>query len=209
MQVREIQAHYLKHGKATVDNVNLLTLITGKEETARKLLSKTNFLGLGEMSIAQLQSFGLTKNKAILLQTVLEIGRRRQFQNIIEKKLIRSSEDAFAFFATDLSDLDHEQFHLLCLNKANKVIKKIVLSVGGTDATIVDVKLLLKRALEVGASSIMVAHNHPSGRLKPSQADINITNKIKDACTLIDITLLDHIIVGDNGYYSFADEYML
>lgn len=191
-----------------MSDLNLLTLICGKEDIARNLLIDSNFTELGKKSIPQLQKLGLTKKKAITLQSALEIGRRRQFEHK-DCPVITSSRDCHALLASDLIDLDHEQFHMLVLNKTHKVIKKLVMSIGGMDATIVDIKLIFKRVLEFGGCAIVVAHNHPSGSLRPSQADIDITKKIKQGCQLLDITMLDHIIVAANGYYSFADEGMI
>lgn len=119
---------------------------------------------------------------------------------------IRSSNDVYSIFHPLISDLSYEEFWLLYLNRSNKVISKLKISQGGISGTITDIRLILKRALEVLASSIIICHNHPSGNREPSDADRRITEKIKEAASYFDISLLDHLIVTDNGYYSFADK---
>lgn len=206
MNVNDVTTQYLANGRAYMSDVNLMTLIIGDEEKARNILQDNNFKELGKMSISDLKRYGLTEKRAVMLSAVLEIGRRRESQNYKDRPVITRSRDAYESIAAKLHDLDHEQFWLLCLNKANRVLKKIQMSIGGTDATIVDMRLVFKRAISEGATAIICAHNHPSGKLLPSQADLDLTKKIKDAGEIVGIRLLDHVIVADGGYYSFADE---
>ncbi len=135
----------------------------------------------------------------------LELGRRRKSAEIMESPKIRSSNDVYSIFNPLLADLTHEEFWLLYLNRSNKILSRHKLSQGGISGTITDVRLIIKKAIELLASSIIICHNHPSGNLDPSEADTRITQKIKEAAGYFDISLLDHIIVTDNGYYSYAD----
>lgn len=147
----------------------------------------------------------LQENQAQKLIAGLELGRRVQF-SIAENKLIaNSSSSVFKFLRPVMSGLHHEEFHILYLNQGLKLIKHDILSAGGMTGTVVDVRVLFKKALILNACRIMVAHNHPSGRDMPSEADIELTKKIKEAGDFLNITLIDHLIVADTNYYSFAD----
>jgi len=139
----------------------------------------------------------------------LELGRRRKSAGIIEAAKIKSSNDVYTIFNPLLADLTYEEFWLLYLNRSNKILSRHKLSQGGISGTITDVRLLIKKALELLASSIIICHNHPSGNLDPSEADTRITEKIKEAAAYFDISLLDHLIITDNGYYSYADNGMI
>ena len=137
------------------------------------------------------------------------MGRRRNQTDSAEKHGISSSKDVFNYFQSILSDLTHEEFWVLYLNRSNKVIDKYKLSQGGVSGTVIDVRLVLKRALELLASSIVVCHNHPSGNRNPSENDSAITEKLKQATAQMDIKLVDHLIIADNSYFSFCDEGLL
>ena len=139
----------------------------------------------------------------------MELGRRRKEADPLKKIKISSSFDAYEYLEPDLVDLNHEEFWLILLKRSNEVIKKEMVSKGGVSGTVVDPKLIFKRALEETASSIIVAHNHPSGSLSPSRQDMELTKRISDAGRSLEIAVLDHLIIVDRGYFSFADESML
>ena len=149
---------------------------------------------------------GIGLAKAVKIKAALELGKRIDLETPIEKMECTSSVHAFHAFQPVLSYLDHEQFWVIYLNQQNRVIRRDCISKGGIAATTVDVRIVLKRALEVGATAIILAHNHPTGNLKPSQADIAITQKMKQASKILDIRLFDHLIVSEKSYFSFADE---
>ena len=211
----------LLKGKQTLTDAELLAILlrTGtREETvvdvAKKLLNRVgNDLNmLGKLSVPDIHHLGikgLGDTKIITLVAAMELGRRQQRATPRQLSRVTESKDAYELLAPLMSDQIREQFYLLLLNNANKVIAEQVLSEGGITGTVVDARLLFKQALLSNATSIVLAHNHPSGNLKPSQADIDLTRKIKDAGKLLEIKLLDHLIVADGGYYSFADEGML
>ena len=144
--------------------------------------------------------------KAVAIVAALEFGRRRQTSVQADKPQMRSSKDAYQLILPALQDLQREEFWVLLLNRSNRFIGKYCISTGGVSGTVVDAKVIFKKALESLASSIILCHNHPSGNLKPSQADINITKKLKSAGESLDIEVLDHLIITDQTYYSFADE---
>ena len=139
----------------------------------------------------------------------MELGRRRRTEEALEKKKITSSASVFELMQPVIGELYHEEFWIIYLNNSNKVIEQLQLSKGGITGTLVDVRLTLKKALEVGATSIILAHNHPSGTLKPSEADKQLTQKLKTAAQSLDIKVLDHLIVTEKSYFSFADEGVL
>ena len=144
--------------------------------------------------------------KAITLLAALEIGRRRSGMHQVEKVPVKSSDTVFNLFHPLLGDLDHEEFWLLMLNRANRVLGKYKVSQGGLSGTVIDTRIILKKALNNLASSIIVCHNHPSGNIQPSDADVKITGKLKKAAEMLEIKLLDHVIIADKSYFSFADE---
>jgi len=152
---------------------------------------------------------GIGKAKAIAIVSALELGRRRKLSESADRIRITSSDNVFEVFYQHLADLPHEEFWILLLNRSNKIIDKRKISQGGIAGTVTDIRMILKFAIDVLASSIIVCHNHPSGNLQPSEADIQITRKIKDAATVMDIALLDHVIVAGKKYFSFADENLL
>lgn len=203
-------------GKHTLSDAELLAILIGsgsRNESAVALCQRIlhdvhyNLNDLGKVSIEQLQQYkGIGMAKAITIVAALELGRRRQRAEIPEKPTIRSSRDAYRAIAPTLVDLPHEEFWILLLNRANQVTKRVRISEGGTSGTLVDAKKVYRYALEGQASALILSHNHPSGNLKPSDADIRITRKLIDAGKVLDITVLDHIIVSERGYTSLADE---
>ena len=206
-------------GKATLSDAELVAILIGsgnREESAvalckRILASAENNLSeLGKLSIKQLMTFkGIGEAKAISIVAALELGRRRRGGEALDRKKITSSKSVFELMQPLIGELPHEEFWILYLNNSNKVIQKKQLSKGGITGTLVDVRLALKIALEVGAVGLVLSHNHPSGTLKPSQADKDLTLKLKTAGQSLDIKVLDHLIITENGYFSFADEQIL
>ena len=170
-------------------------------------LAKGNLSLLAKLQIKDLLSImGIGNAKAITLMTALELGRRRRLSEVIDRFKISSSLDVFELMKPLLEDLLVEQFWTLYLNNSNKVLSKLKISEGGMTGTVVDIRLILKHALELNATSIVLSHNHPSGILIPSEADIKVTGKIKKAAEFMDIKVLDHIIITDQSYFSFADQ---
>ena len=178
-------------------------------ELSRRMLASVNnnLNELGKKTIGDLRKFkGIGEVKAINIMAALELGRRRKESEPDEKPKVVTSADAARIFKPLLSDLPHEEFWVLLLNRNNLYIDKMMISQGGLSGTIIDVRIILKMALEKLACSIILCHNHPSGNLIPSQADKDITNKIKEAGKFMDIPVLDHLIIGNDAYFSFADE---
>lgn len=206
-------------GKSVLSDAELIAILIGsgnREESAvalskRILLSVDNDLNsLAKLSVEELMKFkGIGEAKAISIVTALEFGKRRQFEHKKIVSKIKSSTDVSLIMQPLIGDLQHEEFWILFLNNSNKVLAKQQLSKGGLTATLVDVRLLYKRALELSAVGIIVCHNHPSGKLKPSSSDIDLTNKILAAGKTLDIKLLDHLIITEKAYFSFADEGIL
>ena len=181
-------------------------------ELAKEVLAmgKNNLNELGKVSLKELMKIkGIGEAKAITLAAALELGRRRQAGANLNKTIIRSSGELAEFLKTILKDYSYEVFGVVYLNKANKINHFEIISKGGMTSTIVDPRILFKKALEAEATSLVLCHNHPSGSLKPSRMDEEITAKIKEAAKFLDITVLDHLIVSDEGYFSFADEGLL
>jgi DNA repair protein RadC len=152
---------------------------------------------------------GIGEAKAVTIAAALELGRRRQALASLEKSVVSSSTDIAGYLQTRLKDYRHEVFAVLFLNRANKINHFEIVSEGGITGTVADPRIILKKALEEDAVNIILCHNHPSGSLKPSRADEELTHKIKEAARYLDIKVLDHIIVSDAGYFSFADEGIL
>lgn len=181
-------------------------------ELAREilLLGKNNLNELGKLTVGQLMAVkGIGEAKAITIVAALELGRRRQAGRILDKPALRDSRDVAQYFQSILKDQPHELFAVLFLNQANRVNHFEIISQGGITGTVADPRLILKKALEQNAVSLILCHNHPSGSLKPSGADRELTQKIKEAAKYFDIKVLDHLIESDEGYYSFADEGIL
>ena len=206
----------LLKGKSALSNAELIAILIGsgnsKEsavDLSKRILDSVgnNLNELGKLSVNDLEKFkGIGEAKAISIIAAMELGRRRQSSEVAEKAPIKSSRDGYNFALQHLADLPYEAFLVMYTNRANKIIHHQILSQGGVSGTIVDIRLILKIAIEKLASGIFVAHNHPSGKLNPSPADEKITKQLHEAARLMDIILLDHIIVGDNDYYSFSDE---
>lgn len=204
-------------GKDALSSVELLAVLLGSGSKTNSVLELANQIydyvkgDLNALTRLQLVDFkqfnGIGNAKAILLLSALELGKRiAQFEAKQMVEQVQSSLDAFKLIRPKFQELNHEEFWVLYLNRASKLIKLELLSKGGVAGTAVDVKILLKNALNNLASSIIIAHNHPSGSLHPSEADKQITKKINEASRLVDVHLVDHLIVGGNKYYSFADE---
>jgi DNA repair protein RadC len=206
-------------GKAALSDAELVAILIGsgsRNESAVALCKRilasvdNNLSELGKLSIKQLMAFkGIGEAKAITIAAALELGRRRRGGEALEKKKITSSASVFEFMQPIIGELPHEEFWIVYLNNSNKVIQKNQLSKGGITGTLVDVRLALKTALEVGATGIILTHNHPSGTLKPSEADKQLTFKLNTAAKSLDIKVLDHLIITEKAYFSFADEAML
>lgn len=203
-------------GQAALTDTELLALLvnsgTPGEDviviTKRILASVQNDLvALSRLNVKELMKFrGIGQAKAVTIAAALELGRRRRESEAGKKPLISTSKQAYEYLAPSLADLPHEEFWILLLNRANKVLRKYPVGTGGLTGTVADQRIIFKKALDEGACGIILAHNHPSGNLKPSQADIQLTRRMKEAGTIMDIPILDHIIISDTGYYSFADE---
>ena len=206
-------------GVSALSNAELLAIImrSGSPEDnavdlARKILADfDNHLGeLGKATLTRLKSYrGMGEAKAISIVAALELGRRRNTGEIIEKKKFMTSRDIFMLFHPMLCDLPHEEFWILFLNNSNRYIDMQRLSTGGLSDTSADVRLIMKMSIERLASHIALCHNHPSGNATPSEQDMILTQKIKEGGKLLDILLIDHVIVGDNKYYSFNDNGMI
>jgi DNA repair protein RadC len=206
-------------GRHTLSDAELIAIILGsgnKTESAvqlaRRILSENhnNINQLAKLSLNELKRYkGVGIVKAINIAAAFELGRRRNDSQSQDKVKITSSNVAYQIFQKRLSDLPHEEFWILGLNRANQVIKEECLSKGGISGTVVDVRLICKFAIENSASGIIVAHNHPSGQIVPSEHDKSITKKLKEALKMFDISLLDHVIIGDQKYLSFSDEGLL
>ncbi|MDW3211524.1 MAG: DNA repair protein RadC [Reichenbachiella sp.] len=206
-------------GKASLSEAELIAILIGSGtpkisavDLAKTILAATgNDLNeLAKLSLADLKKFnGIGEAKAIAIISALELGRRRKETEVVKKPKVSSSSDAYHYLKPHLMDLDHEQFWVLYLNRANQIIKPEMISAGGVSGTVVDAKLVFKKALEVLASGVILAHNHPSGNLQPSNQDVQLTKKIKAAGQTLDIPVLDHIIFTDDGYFSFTDESMM
>ena len=208
----------MEKGRHVLTEAELIAILIGsgsRNETAVELSKRilasvgNNLNDLGKLNVTELTKFkGIGEAKAISVMAAMELGRRRKDSEVVKRDKITSSKDVFNIMNPLMLDLPHEEFWLLILNRANLVIKKELISRGGVSGTVVDTKIIFKTAIENYASSIIICHNHPSGNLKPSEADVKITKNIKDAGKLMEIPLLDHIIITENGFYSFADEGM-
>lgn len=206
-------------GRPSLSDAELIAILIGsgnREESAVELSKRIlasvdhDINKLGKLSVKQLTSFkGIGEAKAIAIVAALELGRRRKNSELPIVPKISCSNDVFEIIRPLIGDLEQEEFWVLYLNNANKVIYKKQISIGGKTGTLVDVRIVFKFGLEQGAVSIILCHNHPSGNLKPSQADINLTKKIKEAGVIMEIKLLDHLIVTEKDYFSFADEGLL
>ncbi len=206
-------------GTSSLSDAELLAILIGSGtrkrsavDLGRELLStvNNNLNALGKLTIADLTKInGIGNARAVTIAAALEIGRRRKLAEAPGRPQIKCSKDVFDLLSPVLSDLPHEEFWILFLNRSNKVINRMKLSQGGVSGTVTDVRMVMKRAIEYLASGIVVCHNHPSGNLNPSESDTRITQKIKEAGNIMDIQLLDHLIISEKEYYSFADNGLL
>ncbi|WP_196891876.1 RadC family protein [Aureivirga marina] len=203
-------------GKNALSDAELIAILIGsgsRNESAVALSKRilkffnNNINELSKASLDSLMQFkGIGEAKAISIITALELGKRQRLEAALEQPKITSSKNVFELLHPLLGSLPHEEFWVIFLNNSNKVIFQMQLSKGGLTATVVDIRVLFKKALELRATAFILGHNHPSGSLRPSIADKNITKKIQEAGKVLDIKLLDHLIITQKSYYSFADE---
>jgi DNA repair protein RadC len=203
-------------GRVALSDAELIAILIGSGsrnesavELSKRILASIDFNlnALGKLSISQLMQFkGIGEAKAISIIAALELGRRRRTEDAVELIKITSSKMIFEIMQPIIGELPHEEFWIIYLNNSNKVLSKSQLSKGGITGTLVDVRIVFKTALEIGATALILCHNHPSGTLVPSDADKHITNKLKIAGDSLEIKVLDHLIVTENNYFSFVDE---
>lgn len=203
-------------GKSVLSDAELIAILIGsgsRNESAvdlsKRILASVdnNLNAIGKLSLSQLMQFkGIGEAKAISIIAALELGRRRRGEDAVELKKITSSKIIFEIMQPIIGELPHEEFWIIYMNNSNKVIAKSQLSKGGITGTLVDVRIVFKTALEMGATALILCHNHPSGTLIPSDADKQITKKLKLAGDSLEIKVLDHLIVTEKNYFSFADE---
>ncbi len=206
-------------GRSTLSDAELLAILLGTGtkalsavDLAKQILQQAdqNLNNLARLSVKDLIKIkGIGEAKAISIVSALELGRRRKESVSPGRPRITNSIDVVEIMKQDLMDLNHEEFWIIILNRANYVLRKNKISSGGISGTVADPKLIFKSALDHSGSSIILVHNHPSGNLQPSQADISLTKTLKEAGKFLEIPVLDHIIVSDNSYFSFADEGMI
>jgi DNA repair protein RadC len=206
-------------GRAALSDAELVAILLGSGtkdlsavELAKRLLalSGNNLIELGKIPMEKLMELkGIGEAKAITIVAALELGRRRQQSNVGKKALLDRSSVAYELLGPLISDLSYEEFWVICLNRKNEILKYKCISQGGMSGTVVDAKLIFAYALSEKASALILAHNHPSGSLKPSDADLSLTRKLKAAGQVLDINVTDHLIISDRGYFSFADEGLL
>jgi len=206
----------VQKGPAALTDAELLALLISsgtKERSAIDLardilaLAHNNVHELGKLSLTELTKVkGIGIARGITIAAALELGRRRQQSEGLKRPTVSSSQTAADILIPLMRDLNHEVFYVMYLNQANKIIKYEAISSGGITATVADIRIILKNALLNGANQLIVAHNHPSGNLKPSKADLDLTKKLKDSAMMMDIRLLDHIIVAGNNFTSLNDE---
>jgi DNA repair protein RadC len=209
----------LLKGRSSLSDAELLAILLGTGtkaisavDLAKQILQQAdqNLNTLARLSVKDLTKVkGIGEAKAISIVSALELGRRRRESTAPGRPRITNSIDVVELMKQDLMDLNHEEFWIIILNRANYVLRKNQISRGGISGTVADPKLIFKSALDYGGSSIILAHNHPSGNLQPSQADITLTKTLKEAGKFLEIPVLDHIIVSDISYFSFADEGMI
>lgn len=202
-------------GPSSLSDAELIAILIGSGtknasavDIAHNLLALAgnNVADLGKLSAEEIRKLkGIGEARAVTIIAAIELGRRRNLAEASENTQIRSSADVFNIFHPLMEDLPHEEFWILFLNRANKIINRMKISQGGVSGTVTDVRIIMKKAIESLASGLVICHNHPSGNNTPSDADIRITQKIKEAGALMDIQLLDHLIICGREYYSFAD----
>jgi len=206
----------LKRGVMSLSDAEIIALLIGsgsrKEsavELGQKILvdSQNNLNELGRHTVHDLQKYnGIGEAKAVIIVAAMELGKRRKISEIIDKVQITSSRNVFERFHPYMQDLLHEEFWVVYMNRANKIVDEYRISEGGTSGTVVDVKKVIKRALEKNSSTIILCHNHPSGNIQPSKSDAQVTQKLKQAAQFMEMQLLDHLVIGQGKYFSFADE---
>src|SRR5680860_46889 len=209
----------LQNGPRALSDAELIAILIGSgnlNETAvelsRRILTSVNnnLNELSRKSVDSLQTFkGIGEAKAITIVAALELGKRRKEADVFNKNKITGSKDTADYFQPILGDLNHKEFWIMLLDRGNKILDSFMISQGGISGTVIDVRIILKPAIEKLASAIILCHNHPSGTMQASDADLKITRKISEGAKLMDISVLDHIIIGQNSYLSFADEGML
>lgn len=203
------------HGANVLSDAELLAILIGtgtRNESAvdlgKKLMQgvNNNLITLNKLSLAELQKVnGIGLAKAVTIAAALELSKRRQMATVDEKRIIKASKDIYEEIGPLLRDLNHEEFWVLALNRRLRVVASKRISTGGISETIVDVRLILKFGIENNASNLVLAHNHPSGNLNPSESDLRLTSDIRQAAKFMNMPLIDHVIVADTGYFSFAD----
>lgn len=203
-------------GTGSVSDAELLSVFFRKDngvpiDKAHSLLQSIqyNFNALAKMTFTELKMAGVNECSAMYLCAAIELGRRRNQQEALDNGQIKGSKDAAHYFRPKVGDLQHEEFWVLFLNRRNAILSSEKLSMGGMTGTVIDVRLVLKSALEKHATSMIFCHNHPSGNLDPSEADRKITRQLKEAAALMEIPVIDHLIVTQTGHFSFADEGLL
>lgn len=206
----------LLKGKFSLTNAELIAILIGSGtasvsavELSRQMLSSVsnNLIELSKLTVDDLQQFkGIGQAKAIAIVAALELGKRRRSEEGIQRKQITNSQEVFEYLQFTLSDAPYEAFWVVMLNRANQVIRTAKISDGGMTGTVADPKRIYKLALDSHASGLILCHNHPSGNVKPSDADVRLTTKLRKAGELLDISVTDHLILGDNKYFSFRDE---
>jgi len=209
----------LLKGRSVLSDTELIAILIGsgnKQENAvglaKRILtaSNNNLNELAKLSVNDLTQFkGIGEAKAVSLITALELGRRRRLEKALERSKITSSKTVFEIMQPILGDIPHEEFWVLYLNNSNKIIHKNQLSSGGITGTLVDIRILFKKALELSSVAIVLCHNHPSGSLKPSRSDLDLTRKIQEAGKSLDIKILDHLLITEKAYFSFADSNLI
>lgn len=206
-------------GRGAMSDAELIAILLGSGtreltavELAREILSKSNY-SLNELGAKSVQDFikfkGIGEAKAITLCAAMELARRKVSVAEKNRYKIKCSNDAYKFLKADFLDLRHEEFYILLLNRANEVIGKEQISKGGISGTVADGKVIFNKALEMKSSGVILAHNHPSGQIKPSEKDIKLTKSFVSFGKFIDLVILDHLIITDENYYSFADNGMI
>lgn len=209
----------IQHGRRSLSDAELIAILIGsgsRNETAVELskrilhASGNDLNHLGKLSVLELSDFkGIGEAKAIAIIAALELGRRRKETAAIERLQVNSSRDVFNAIIPQFADLNHEEFWVVLLNRSSRITSKHLVSKGGQAGTVADPKIIFNTAIQHHAAFIVLAHNHPSGNLKPSQTDIDLTKKLKAGGQLLDIPVVDHLIVTDTGFFSFADEGLL
>ncbi|MDZ7877591.1 MAG: DNA repair protein RadC [Saprospiraceae bacterium] len=209
----------LIHGNDVLSDADLIAILIGSGtvdvnavELAEQILLSVdgNLSELGRRSVKDLMKFkGIGEAKAVTIVAALEFGRRRQFSDVLKRENIRNAADIFTFMLPTMIDLPHEEFWIILLNQAKDVISKHRISTGGVTGVMIDAKMVFRPALEALAPNLILVHNHPSGQLKPSKQDIDLTHKLRFAGKTLDIIVVDHVIITRSGYFSFSDENLL